>query len=157
MQRVHMEDLVGFVTKLDPGWTILELPAIAEADEIIDLGEGRTYHRQAGEALHPAREPLPVLEEIRRQLGSDLFSAQYQQRPVPPGGAMIKRHWVQRYVSLPPRSYRTRIIQSWDTASKLGAENDWSVCTTWQVEDNTYYLLDVERRRLDYPAPHHPS
>ena len=26
------------------------------------------------------------------------------------------------------------------------------MCTTWQVEDKNYYLLDVERRRLDYPA-----
>jgi hypothetical protein len=36
------------------------------------------------------------------QMGSDGFSAQYQQMPVPPGGAMIKRHWIVRYKELPP-------------------------------------------------------
>ena len=42
--------------------------------------------------------------------------------------------------------------QSWDTASKKGPENDWSVCTTWHVENGIYYLLDVERGRYDFPA-----
>ena len=32
---------------------------------------------------------------------SDVFSAQYQQAPAPPGGAMIKRAWVRRYTELP--------------------------------------------------------
>jgi AraC-like DNA-binding protein len=26
-------------------------------------------------------------------------------------------------------------IQSWDTAAKNGAQNDWSVCTTWLLHD----------------------
>jgi predicted phage terminase large subunit-like protein len=44
------------------------------------------------------------------------------------------------------------ILQSWDTASKGGPENDWSVCTTWSVTRNKrWYLLDVWRRRVDYP------
>ena len=45
------------------------------------------------------------------------------------------------------------IIQSWDTASKGGPDNDWSVCTTWLWPDNCqWYLLDVWRGRLDYPG-----
>jgi predicted phage terminase large subunit-like protein len=44
-------------------------------------------------------------------------------------------------------------VQSWDTASKGGPENDWSVCTTWIVtHDRSCYLADVWRRRVDYPA-----
>jgi predicted phage terminase large subunit-like protein len=43
------------------------------------------------------------------------------------------------------------ILQSWDTASKSGELNDFSVCTTWGVANGKYYLLDVFRRRLDYP------
>ena len=65
---------------------------------------------------------------------------------------MIKKAWVRRYETPPPRTDRSRIIQSWDTASKAGPENDWSVCTTWLVENKIYYLLDVERGRYDFPT-----
>ena len=45
-------------------------------------------------------------------------------------------------------------MQSWDTASKGGPDNDWSVCTTWIVtrKPRDYYLIDVWRQRVDYPA-----
>src|SRR5215204_3124982 len=92
-----------------------------------------------------------VLDRYRLQLGSDVFSAQYQQEPMPPEGAMIKRQWVQRYDTPPARTAGSRVIQSWDTASKGGPENDWSVCTTWLFQDGLYYLLHVERGRYDYP------
>jgi predicted phage terminase large subunit-like protein len=43
-------------------------------------------------------------------------------------------------------------FQSWDTASKLTEMADYSVCTTWGVGANgDLWLLDVFRRRLDYP------
>ncbi len=44
-----------------------------------------------------------------------------------------------------------RVIQSWDTASKAGELNDYSVCTTWLMKGDDYYLLDVLRERLEYP------
>ncbi|HEX3675681.1 MAG TPA: phage terminase large subunit [Rhizomicrobium sp.] len=106
-----------------------------------------------GEALSPEREPLDVLEELKLQIGSDAFSAQYQQQPAPPGGAMVKRQWVKRYSELPPASERLFTMQSWDTASKGGPDNDWSVCTTWIVSrKKQWYLVDVWRRRVDYPS-----
>ena len=89
---------------------------------------------------------------MKAQLGSDAFSAQYQQMPVPPGGAMIKRDWIKRYQELPPQRERSLILQSWDTASKGGPENDFSVCTTWCISrDRRWYLIDVWRKRVDYP------
>ena len=152
MQRVHMDDLTGFVQSLSDDWTVLSLPAVAEIDEDIPISRKDLYHRKAGEALSPEREPLAVLEALKRQLGSDAFSAQYQQAPVPPGGAMVKRRWVKRYEELPLASERFLTLQSWDTASKGGPDNDWSVCTTWIVtRDKCWYLLDVWRKRVDYP------
>ena len=66
---------------------------------------------------------------------------------------MIKRKWITPYVELPPASERFLTLQSWDTASKGGPENDFSVCTTWFVtRDRRWYLLDVWRKRVDYPA-----
>jgi predicted phage terminase large subunit-like protein len=153
MQRVHMNDLTGFVLGQSDEWTVLSLPAIAESFESIRLTMGRVHQRQPGEVLSPDREPMEVLEQLRLQLGSDLFSAQYQQAPVPPGGAMIKRHWIRRYTEVPPASAGSFVLQSWDTAAKGGPDNDWSVCTTWlNTNDCQWYLLDLWRGRVDYPS-----
>jgi predicted phage terminase large subunit-like protein len=149
-QRVHLNDLSGYLMEAG-GWTVLSLPAIAEEDETIAIGDGVFHSRAAGEALHPALEPLASLERLRHQIGSEVFAAQYQQVPVPPGGCMIRRQWLRYYTKLPERTYRTRIIQSWDTAAKDGAQNDWSVCTTWMQVDNCHYLMDLVRGRYEYP------
>jgi predicted phage terminase large subunit-like protein len=153
MQRVHMDDLTGFVLGQSPDeWMVLSLSAIAETDQSFPLTFGRIHHRRAGDVLSPVREPLEVLEQLRLQLGSDLFSAQFQQFPVPPGGLMIKRHWPRRYTEV-PWSTGIFVAQSWDTAAKGGPDNDWSVCTTWLVTNNCqFYLLDVWRDRVDYPT-----
>jgi predicted phage terminase large subunit-like protein len=133
-------------------WTVLSLPAIAEGLESVRIGPDKIHLRRPGELLAPEREPLAELNRYRRQLGSDVFSAQYQQAPVPPGGLMIKREWVQRYKEPPTRRSDDFVFQSWDTAAKGGPDNDWSVCTTWQMVDETYHLLDLLRDRFDYPT-----
>jgi predicted phage terminase large subunit-like protein len=153
MQRVHLDDLTGFLTTQSDEWDVLSLPAIAYSEGVIPTWAGQTYRRRLGEALSPEREPIDVLEALKLQIGSDAFSAQYQQMPAPPGGAMVKRDWIVRYSELPPASERLFTLQSWDTASKGGPDNDWSVCTTWIVSrKKLWYLIDVWRRRVDYPA-----
>lgn len=132
MQRVHLDDLSGFLLSgALSDWTHLSLPAISETEEQIPIGENKFYHRPIDEALHPQHESLRTLRKLQQTLGSDVFAAQYQQCPVPPGGGMIKREWLRYYSKAPERGYRTKIIQSWDTAAKDGAQNDWSVCSTW--------------------------
>ncbi len=151
MQRVHLNDLTGYLLENSADWTVLSLPAIAEVDEEVAIGEGKVHKRRAGEALNPEREPLAVLENLRRELGPDVFAAQYQQCPVPPGGVMIHREWLRYYDKLPERTYRAKVIMSWDTAAKDGAQNDWSVCTIWLLNDKNFFLLDVVRGRYEYP------
>ncbi len=155
MQRLHMDDLVGrLLHENQEEWTVLTLPAIASARESTEIAPGVFYDRAPNEPLHPQRESIETLQRLRVQTGSDTFEAQYQQAPVPPGGAMIKRKWVQRYNTPPARSSEWRVVMSWDTASKDGAANDWSVCTTWLkgVRRECYYLIDVFRERVDYPT-----
>ena len=152
MQRLHMDDLTGFVMRGGEPWTVLSLPSIAEVDEAVPLPFGKVHHRCVGDVLAPEREDRDMLESLKLQLGGDLFSAQYQQSPVPPGGAMIKRAWVKRYSDLSAVSARNPVVvQSWDTAQKGGPENDWSVCTTWYRDGVDYYLVDVWRDRVNYP------
>jgi len=151
-QRLHTNDLTGKLLRGNDQWTVLSLSAIAEQDERIKIGDDTYRFRKKGDLLHPEREPMDVLNQIRGQLGSDIFAAQYQQTPMAPGGNMIKRDWARRYENLPPRTSLTCVLQSYDTASKDGEENHWSVCTTWYVYEGRYYLVDVLRGRFDYPA-----
>lgn len=151
MQRLHVDDLAGHVLG-QGGWIHLDLPAIAEEPMTVDLGGGRVYHRKVGELLHPEREDQAVLDELRAAMGSLAFSAQYQQRPVPPGGNMIKWKWFKTYDHLPDRRKPgVRVVQSWDTASKSHELADYSVGITAILTDGAFYIVDVVRARLDYP------
>lgn len=151
MQRLHVGDLIGHIIEKDPGWTHLNLPAIADVPQDIAIDDDTIYRRRAGELLHPEREPQFVLDELKISMGSQAFSAQYQQMPIPPGGALIREEWLQKYACAPERRPGDQIIQSWDTASKVSEKNDYSVCTTCLVRGSDYYVLDVFRARLEFP------
>lgn len=43
------------------------------------------------------------------------------------------------------------VLQSLDSAFKTGAENDYSVLTTWGVAQDGYYLLNVWRAKVEFP------
>jgi predicted phage terminase large subunit-like protein len=152
MQRLHPDDLSGHVLKENPTWRHLKLPAIAEDDERIQIGDDDFHTRQKGDPLHPEREPKSTLDDLMSRMGSEDFAAQYQQCPVPTGGTIIKREWIKYYDSLPARTASWYIFQSWDTAVKPEAGHSFSVCTTWLFYEGRYYLLDVFRDRLDFPT-----
>jgi predicted phage terminase large subunit-like protein len=150
MQRLHDDDLCGCQNSHD--WAVLNIPAIALKEERIPIGDGRFHDRHIGDVLHPERESKSDLDNIRSELGEDIFAAQYQQCPSQPTGHMIKRDTIQRYDDLPIRKESHYIIQSWDTAIKVDANNDCSVCATLQVDERrNYYVVEVLRDRLLYP------
>jgi predicted phage terminase large subunit-like protein len=151
MQRLHEDDLTGALLRSSKDWTVLSLPAIAEVDQLVKIGPDNCHLFRAGDLLQPERMPRAELES-RRALDPETFAAHYQQRPIPPGGIIIQRNWIRHYDVLPLRNASSIILQSWDTASKFGGSNDWSVCTTWLIQDGRYYLLHVLRERLDYSA-----
>jgi predicted phage terminase large subunit-like protein len=152
MQRVHQDDLVGHVLETSD-WDHLSLPAIAETRETFTLANERTVGREIGEALHPDRESLEVLKEIETSIGHFNFMAQYQQTPVPECGNLIRWQWFQFYEELPPLGGgMDRIVQSWDTALSISDTADWSVCTTWAIRGETFCLVDIFRKRLEFPS-----
>jgi predicted phage terminase large subunit-like protein len=153
MQRLHQDDLVGHILEQEP-WEHLNLPAIAEENEthVIESRYRKyTVHRAIGEALHPEREPIAVLDHLRRNIGEYNFAGQYQQRPSPLGGGLVKAKWFRSYASGQEPAKFDQIIQSWDTANKCTELSDYSVCTTWGRKKKRLYLLHVFRQRLDYP------
>ncbi len=148
MQRLHEDDLVGQLLR-DGDWEHLCLPAIAAEDLLVPWGPNEQHRMRSGELLHPSREPQQILDALQRSMGSANFSAQYLQKPAPDGGYLVKREWLKTYLSAPQPS---RIVQSWDTAMKGNAGTDFSVCTTWFEAGEGYFLVDVYRERLEYPA-----
>jgi predicted phage terminase large subunit-like protein len=150
MQRLHEDDLAGHLLR-QGGWNHLNMPAIALEEETIELGRGGTHLRRSGDILHPERESREALEAIKAEVGSLLFSAQYQQQPVPVEGNLIRRSWFPAYDALPAGPWGTRIVQSWDVAMMTSGRNDYSACSTWLVHKNDAYLVHVYRGRLEYP------
>ena len=151
MQRLHENDLAGHL--LDQGgWEHLDLPAIAIEDSTVPIGPGKPpFTRRPGDVLHAERESRAVLERIKAEIGSLMFSAQYQQRPVPLEGNLVKRDWFRFYDQPPSPGPGNLVVQSWDIAMMTGEANDFSVCTTWRMIKADYYLIDVFRARLQYP------
>ncbi|TCJ41292.1 phage terminase large subunit [Parafrankia sp. BMG5.11] len=148
-QRLHEDDLSGHLIRAG-GWMHLNLAAIAEHDEWVQLGRDRDrYFRRAGEPMDPEREPLQVLDQIRRDLGSAIFSAQYQQSPTPADGDVIKMGWFKRYDVLPAGG---QLVMSLDTASKTSEHSSYSAMTVWRVVEGRYYLEYAWRDRVDYPT-----
>jgi hypothetical protein len=114
-------------------WEVVRLAAIAEDDESYTLDTelgSHSFTRQRGEALHPERQPLAIIEQIRRTLGEYNFAGQYQQAPSPQGGGMVKATWFRNYAPNERPDKFDRIVQSWDTANKASELSDFSVCTS---------------------------
>ena len=150
MQRLHQEDLAGYLIERS-SWHQLNLPAIAIEDQMVRIGPDEVHLRKRGELLHPERESQETLDWITIEIGSQTFSAQYQQSPVPAEGNVVKRDWLKTYDMAPARAPGVRIAQSWDIATTTDERNDWSVCTTWAIKQKAYYLLDVWRARVEFP------
>jgi predicted phage terminase large subunit-like protein len=152
-QRLHEDDLVGHVLEQE-NWRVLRFPAIAEEDEVhlIETPYGkRRFVREAEAALHPQREPIAVLENMRRTLGEYNFAGQYQQTPAPLGGGLVKREWFRTYAPSELPEKLDQIVQSWDTANKAKELANYSVCTTWGRKGKHVYLLNVYRKQVDFP------
>ena len=149
-----MDDLVGHV-KEKGDWEIINLPAIAEEAQTFhyrSIRGPKTVHRKIGDVLHPERESLETLMQIRDNIGEYPFTGQYQQAPVPLGGGLIKNEWIHSYEPHELPSSFELLVQSWDTASKTNQFSDYSVCVTLGLKNKMIYVLDLWRGRVDFPA-----
>lgn len=152
MQRLHVDDLAGRLID-QGGWQQLTIPAIAETRQELKITRDRAIIREPGHVLDPQREPRETLEQLRRDLGSATFEAQYQQQPVPEEGGMVQWRWFETYNVVPRRDPGDWLVISWDTAMKASQLNDYSVGIVALIKpNNNVYILDLIRERLDFPA-----
>ncbi|WP_339052501.1 hypothetical protein [Candidatus Lariskella endosymbiont of Epinotia ramella] len=147
-QRLHTKDLCSFLLNRYSNWTHLKIPFIAEETSLINFGEFQHY-RKKGDILYPIRDDHSTVDEMRKGAGLYAFSAQYQQEPINFSNSIIKPNWIIRYKT--PVEHHM-IYQSWDFAIKSGESNDYSVCTTWSILNDCYYLIDVLRIKVEYQS-----
>ncbi len=148
-QRLHIDDLTALLLRLGNEWTLLSLPAIAEQEQRIPISDTKCYVRPVGDVLHPDLLPIDYLQSLRAS-SPETYAAQFQQRPLPPGGPIIKPEWIRYYDALPKLTSSSVYVQSWDPALKPGASTARSACTTWLFHDKYDYLVDMLVGRFDY-------
>jgi predicted phage terminase large subunit-like protein len=140
MTRWHQDDLGGRLLDTDPTWTVLRLPAIAEADDPLN--------RQLGEALWPEWENEAALDRKRRVMGSRIWNALFQQSPTPDTEALFATTRIPVFEVAPPIR---REIRAWDlaaTAATEGRDPDWTVGVKLALTGESRYLItDVVRIR----------
>jgi predicted phage terminase large subunit-like protein len=152
MQRLHELDLTGHVLARESSrWKHISLPAIAEKDEEpLQLSDGTHLPaRNAGDLLWAARLPQSFLDSQRVGMGSWAFNGQYQQRPAPLEGGIIKRQWVRFYRQLPEKF--EFMVQSWDCTFSGGHDNDFVAGQVWARSGGKYLMLPYRTyERLDF-------
>ena len=141
--RWHLDDLIGKVLsdKNQKPFHVISYPAIAEHDE---------PHRKQGEALHPERFSLEILNEIKSTLSTADWLSLYQQKPVPEGGAIFETSKLRYYdESSEPKRF-DQIVGSWDMTFKENKTSDYVVGQLWGRKGADFYLLDMVRDRMDF-------
>ena len=117
LTRWHEDDLAGRLLELakkEPDadqWEILRLPAICEEETRHPKDE-----REDNMALWTGKYTYQKLMQFKATIGVYEWSALYQQRPQPAGGAIFKREWFNKTYSQLPAG--ATLIQSWDLPFK---------------------------------------
>ena len=141
MTRWAKADLIGRVLEDEfDRWVVINLPAFADEDDPLSRAEG--------DPLWPEWFNAESLSEMEGTLTPKEWSALYMGKPVVEGGNIFKSFWWKTYTEWP--QFET-IVQSWDTAYETKEGNSYSVCTTWGVGADGYYLINLFRDRLQYP------
>lgn len=109
MQRLHEADVSGVIASLKLPYVHLMIPMEFEPERACVTHIGSTEfwrdpRTQDGELMCPERWPREIIEQEKINQGPYAWSGQYQQRPAPRGGAMIREEWLQWYEKPPARS-----------------------------------------------------
>ena len=152
MTRWHEDDLAGrLLQQQSDQWTVLRLPALGETQEERDarnhkmnlpLGLPDPLGRQPGEALSPGRFSRTALDLIRLDVGSMVWSAEYQNAPTLAEGNRFKRHWFPLIDAAPAQAIAR--VRYWDkAASKSASAKRTAGVRLAKLLDGRYLVEDV--------------
>jgi predicted phage terminase large subunit-like protein len=147
MQRLHEADLAAYC--VDDGYTHIMLPMRYEPARKCVTKWGADPRTEPGELLWPERFDEQSVCETEREMGSQVASAQLQQRPAPAEGNIFNRAWLLREWDVLPAD--CQYIQSWDLSFKDTATSDFVCGQVWAYSDATYYLVHQIHGRMGMP------
>lgn len=147
MQRLGEADLSGHIlAENDPELVHLCLPACYEEGRHCVTAIGEDWRERDGELLWPQRFGRAWAKSQESKVGPYAWAGQFQQRPEPRGGGIIKRHWWQQFgpdnpldvrgdgtnikLKLPPFSFLVSVL---DGAYTEKEQNDPSALVTLGV------------------------
>jgi predicted phage terminase large subunit-like protein len=157
MQRLHEEDVAGYILEHDLGYEHLMLPMEFEKERRCSTSLGfKDPRKKDGELLFPARFPREVVDRDKKVMGTFAVAGQFQQRPAPRSGGFFE--WEQlEVVDKAPRI--VAYVRFWDKAGTKGNNRanarDGSARTAGVLmgkgEDGRYYVFDVHAGRWEAP------
>ncbi len=149
MQRLHQKDLSGHCLSTErDAWTWLRLPLIApKRIQVLFPTSGRKLIREAGDLLHPARIGPAEVESLKK-MGEYNFAGQYQQRPSPASGGILKRKWWKYWRALPGNF--DRMLISMDCAFKDTEASDYVCIQVWGKKQANCYLIHQVHDRMEF-------
>jgi predicted phage terminase large subunit-like protein len=149
MQRVHEEDLSGFLldkeTRLN--YKHICIPATNEDGNIKPKSLGKFYDKKTG-LFWEERFSKKVLDDYRSALGTYGYAGQLQQTPTPLDSGMIHRDWfkIDRY-----RKEEATINFIIDPAYTANQKNDPSALLAYTYVDNKWQIVDCVNVRKEFP------
>ena len=151
MQRLHDQDISGWILKNDPAYVHLCLPMefVPKTRCVTRIGFSDPRTKE-GEILDPVRFPPAAIADLKIG-GSYQWSGQYQQDPAPRKGGFFLVDLIGRAKSMPINT--TRRVRAWDLAAtdeKPGIDPDYTagVLMARSRDDGKFYIGNVRRDRL---------
>jgi predicted phage terminase large subunit-like protein len=139
-----------------PSMEIIRSPEALQEDEVHTLSTTPSDEimrvdqlRVPGDPLHAGRFDVDALKRYKANLQPRVWSALYQQNPVPDEGMYFQKEYFREIHSVPdPRGMR--IYTAWDFAIGEKTHNDWNVgATILQDHNDTLYVAEIVRFRGD--------
>lgn len=155
MQRLHERDLAGRLLR-DGGWEHLMLPMRYEPSRACSTSIGfKDPRTTAGELLWPQYKTEQDVSEMEKEMGSQVASAQLQQKPAAAGGVVFMRPWFKFYTVAPGRfdgGCHSFDFTFKDTSKRSGGKIDFVGAGVYGRKGADFYLLDLHLERLDFPG-----
>lgn len=121
MQRLHENDLIGYVLANNMGYDYLMIPMEFEPSRRVITSIGWTDPRnEEGQLMFEERFPKDVVERDKAALGPYAAAGQLQQLPVPRKGGLFEVDRL-RYIPEMPLGVRKMSVRGWDLAGTEGA------------------------------------
>ena len=153
MQRLHENDLSGYILSENLGYTHLCLPAEAPERVVIRFPKsGREIIREEGDILNPGRFDAEVLAQSKKAMGSEWYAGQFQQVPAPAEGIIFRREWLSKNPPFHMRSlpYMNTLIQSWDMAFTKSESSAKVAGFVLGRAGSAIYVLDLVNDKMDF-------